>query len=235
MRFLNKIYVFYLAIGMLLSALPAAWSQNANSSVAQGATITDWINDPRKLPDIWKQLIKNPLDSSLWAEYYGKSWKDMTMKDLETIILWKQHLMLRHLANNENIIGFVIKPEFRSPDFFIDEYAFLEMMETIKKAREEAKKGKTPIIRAELAGMEAIILQENEELKRLKSNPKANFALIESLYEQIFREFNIKYVYYHEKHPDNKYPLLKWIEDQEMALQELKMKQIAELRSKIKN
>jgi hypothetical protein len=215
------------------SLISTSVAQDLNAgNVSQGARTTDWINDPRKIPDVWKQLIKNPLDSSLWVEYYGKNWKQMTIKDMETISHWKQQLMLRQLANNESIIGFVIKPEFRSADFFIDEYAFLEMLEAIKKAKEGAKKGKSGVVRAEFAGMEALILQENEELRRLKSNPKANFAMIESLYEQIFKEFNIQYVYYHEKYPDSKYPLIKWVEDQEAALLDLKMKQIAELRSK---
>lgn len=241
MRFshLSRLLITLPYLAIILLCICPIWTAKAQElnagNVSQAARTTDWINDPRKIPDVWKQLMKNPLDSSLWVEYYGKSWKEMTMRDIETISHWKQQLMLRHLANNESIIGFVIKPEFRSADFFIDEYAFIEMMDAIKKAKEAAKKSKSPIMKAEFAGMEAVILQENEELKRLKSNPKANFAMIESLYEQIFKEFNIQYVYYHEKHPDNKYPLTKWVEDQDAALLDLKMKQIAELRSKYGN
>lgn len=194
---------------------------------------SDWIYDPLKRPDVWKELIKTPLDSGKWVEYCGKNWKDMTLREMEKINHWKQQLMLKQLTSNESIIGFVIKPEFRSADFFIDELAFTEMLETIEKVKNAGKKdGKNRVVRAQFAGMEAVILQENEELKQLKTNPRANFAMIETLYEEIFREFNIKYTYYHEKHPDNKYPILKWVEDQETALRELKMKQVDEMKKK---
>jgi hypothetical protein len=204
----------------------------------QASRTGGWIYDPLKMPDVWKKLMLTPLDSSLWVEYYGRNWSQMEIRDLERINFWKQQLMLRILSNNESIIGFVIRPEFRSVDFFIDEMAFVEMLEEVEKVKKEAqnKKGvQSPVVRAKIAGMEALILQENEELRRLKANPRANFALIESIYEDIFREFKMEYVYYDQKHPDKKYPLTKWVEDQDKILQDIKMKQVEEIRKKYEN
>ncbi|MCU0449609.1 MAG: hypothetical protein MUC97_07130 [Bernardetiaceae bacterium] len=232
----SKKYILACLTGLavLCGHLALAQNKTANS----GNTANDWIHDPLKMPDVWKELMKNPIDSSLWVEYYRKNWDKMTMKDLEKLNHWKQQLMLRQLLANEEIIGFVIRPEFRSADFFIDEMAFVEFRDEIKKAKEalKGKNGKKPaVVRAQIAGMEAIILAENDELKRLKANPRANFEMIEQIYAEVFAEFNTEYVFYNQKHPAKRYPLLKWIEDKESELRAMKMKQVEELRKKYQN
>jgi hypothetical protein len=228
---------FLLIVILCLSVPTGARAQGTAkpTGVNAAASGNDWIHDPLKVPDVWKALIRNPIDSSLWIEYYGKNWDKMTIKDYEKINHWKQQLMLKQLMSNEDLIGFVIRPEYRSADFFIDELAFVEFRDAIKAAKEAAKgkNGKRPVvIRAQIAGMEALILSENEELQRLKTNPKANFEMIENMYAEIFTEFKVPYTYYHEKHPDRKYPLIKWIEEKEAELRAIKMKQVEELRAK---
>jgi hypothetical protein len=213
-------------------------AQAQGTAKAAGANASDWIHDPLKVPDVWKSLMKNPIDSSLWIEYYGKNWDKLAIKDYEKINHWKQQLMLRQLMSNEDLIGFVIRPEYRSADFFIDEMAFVEFRDAIKNAKEaaKAKGGKRPVvIRAQIAGMEALILSENDELQRLKTNPRANFEMIENIYAEIFTEFKVQYVYYHQKHSDKKYPIIKWIEEKENDLRAIKMKQVDELRQKYQN
>lgn len=200
------------------------------------------IKDPMNKPDVWTKLEANPTDSALWISYYGKEWKAMAKDDLDKITSWKQSLMLDILAKNESILGFVVKPKDAEDDFFIDDAAFKEIMATIKSAdgapptasgpKVTKKKLNKAEMRKELAGIESVILNENRKLEELKKNVRANFSVIEDTYRNIFKEFNIEYVYYKIKHPDGNYPEMKWIEEQERKLQKLKQDQIAELRKK---
>jgi hypothetical protein len=198
--------------------------------------------DPLKKPDVWAKLEANPTDSALWVSYYGKEWKAMAKEDLDRITAWKQSLMLDILAKNESVLGFVVKPKDAEDDFFIDDAAFKEIMATIKGGDSTPPTASSPKVtkkklnkaemRKELAGIESVILNENKKLEELKKNVRANFSVIEDTYKNIFKEFNIEYVYYKVKHPDGNYPEMRWIEEQEKKLQKLKQDQIEELRKK---
>lgn len=197
------------------------------------------VKDPLKKPEVWAKLEANPIDSALWATYYGKEWKAMAKDDFEKINSWKQHLMLNILAKNESVLGFVIKPKNDEDDFFIDDDAFKEIMHSLKgtettssSPKVTTKKINKAQMRKELDGIESIILGENKKLQELKKNVRANFSVIEDVYKNIFHEFNIEYVYYKVKHPDGNYPEMKWVEEQEKKLQKLKQDQIEELRKK---
>lgn len=202
------------------------------------------IKDPLKKPDLWAKLEENPVDSALWVVYYGKEWKAMAKEDFAKITSWKQHLMLNILAQHESVLGFVIKPKTDEDDFFIDDDAFTEIMNSLKgtdaaaanASASEHKVTKKQVnkaqMRKELDGIESIILGESKKLLELKKNVRANFSVIEDVYRTIFKEFNLEYVYYKVKYPNGKYPEMKWVEDQEKKLQKLKQDQIAELRKK---
>lgn len=196
-----------------------------------------WVDDPLKRPELWRDLQRNPIDSGRWVEYMGKAWKEMTMKDREQIGVWKQQLMIRLLAANEDILGFVIRPEFMESDFFIDDAAFKEMVMQVAKvkkglARRPMSKSKLHFMKAELAGMEAIILEENDHLKELKSNIAVNFAMIEGIYEEIFKQFSQTYAYYDDSPLKKRLNQMQWIEEQERRLRDLKTRQIMQLRKK---
>lgn len=196
----------------------------------------EWSDDPMKKPQIWKELVKNPTDMQLWEKYAGKPMDKMSMKQLEEVTMWKQELMLRKLADEEAIVGMKLEG-----DVFIDDVAFGELMAQIEEAKKPKAKGQQKkgddgkvrhVTRVEMAGMEAMILQEQGELKELKQNINANFALIEEYYKEIFQEYGETYVYYKEKYPNGKYSEVKWVEDQEKQIRALKMRQIQELRKK---
>jgi hypothetical protein len=198
------------------------------------------IDDPLKKPEIWKKLMANPTDTTLWTKYCGKPRSKMSIKQLEEVNTWKQELMLRQLADEEAVIGLNLPTD--QSDMFIDDVAFEEIMKQISDAK--AGKGKNGqkklgadgkplrVTHQELLGMEAIILQEQSELAELKTNIHANFAMIEEYYKEIFAEFKLKYVYYIEQYPNKKYSEVKWVEDQEKKLKQEKARQIQELRKK---
>lgn len=199
----------------------------------------DWSEDPLKKPKIWQQLIAKPTDAALWEQYCGKPASKLSIKQLEEVGMWKQELMLRQLANQEAIVG--MKLPQGDKDFFIDEYAFTEIMQQIEAAKNNKGKNKTVkgpdgkpkrVTHTELAGMEAIILQEQSELAELKTNVHANFAMIEEYYKEVFEEFSMKYVYYAEQYPQKKYNEMRWVEDKEKELKAKKMQQIQELRKR---
>jgi hypothetical protein len=212
-------------------------------STACLAQVDGSIKDPLKKPNVWAKLEANPVDSALWVAYYGKEWKAMAKDDLTKITSWKQHLMLNILAKNESVLGFVIKPKDDEDDFFIDDDAFKEIMHSLKSTdaastntaashKVTKKQVNKAQMRKELDGIESIILGESKKLLELKKNIRANFSVIEDVYRNIFKEFNLEYVAYKVKHPDGKYPEIKWVDDQEKKLQKLKQDQIQELRKK---
>ena len=78
----------------------------------------------------------------------------------------------------------------------------------------------------ELMGMEVIIMRENENLKNLKSNVHENFALIEDMYRDLFKQFNESYTYYAKAHPKSDLNKTIWVDKQDEKLKALKMKQL---------
>ncbi len=97
-----------------------------------------WIEDPLCKPEIWQKLIAEPTNNELWTLYVGKENEMMSYKELSNLWMWKQDLMLRRLE--------IITP---CPNYYIDEEAFLEIMQQIEKAKkdkiEKAKKDKLNI------------------------------------------------------------------------------------------
>lgn len=190
----------------------------------------EWVEDPLKNAAIWKQLKNKPIDSQLWSDYFGKPLSELSSKQKQKFSEWKQELMLRHLAENEAVIGFVIDTE-NSEDFFIDETAYTEIE---KRIQEALQSGELSVSLADFMGIEAMILIEGNNIKELKSNILQNFVILEDIYNDRFNEYQVKYVYYSDKHPDGKYDFIKWIDDQDAKLHDLKMGEIKELKAKYK-
>ena len=225
-----KLFLTTSSIGRVIALLVCMYWV-VTPSLAQ----SKWVNDPMRMPDLWEQLVGNPVDSALWVEYYGKNWAEMTLDDREKITTWKQQLMLNALATNEAVVGFVIKPEYMNSDFFIDDIAFAEIMSKLKNPAKKTPQGRPiTVTKAELAGIEAVILSENSTIAELKRNIRANFAVIEDHYAQIFKEFGINYEYYATKHPKGGYSEVKWVEEKDAELRKKKEEQIKQIRSKYK-
>jgi hypothetical protein len=189
----------------------------------------DWIEDPLKKPAVWSKLLDKPTDSTLWVQYLGKTWEAMSNSEREKVNNWKQELMLRSLASNEAVVGFVIT-EDASDGFFIDEAAFREFERQIEAAKNSS--ARATISFADIQGLEAVVMPEREGMAELKQNIAENFVIIEDLYKEIYEEQGLTYTYYKDKHPDGKYNQVKWIEDIEADLRSIKERQLKKLREK---
>lgn len=187
-----------------------------------------WVSDPLKKPAVWQELKQDPTNESLWKEYMGKPLTTLSPDEQGKYNNWKQQLMLQRLTENEAIVGLVISDEMKD-DFFIDEQAFTEFDRLIKETISASEPG---ITRADLAGVEAIIMSEREDLKMLKQNIKQNFVIIEDIYSDVFAEYKVEYQYYHEKYPDGDYSKTKWVEEHEAKLKKLRADQLKKLQSR---
>jgi len=189
----------------------------------------DFIKDPMGKSSLWQQLTENPTDSTLWANYYGKPWSSMNQKEAEKVNGWKQELMLRKLASNDAVIGFVITDEI-DEGFFIDEAAFREFEAQIQSAKASGQA--TTITFKDVQGLEAIIMPEWEGMADLKQNIAENFVILEDMYKDIFTEQGIEFQNYTAAHPDGKYSQVKWIEELDGKLRRAKENQLKELKKK---
>ena len=41
----------------------------------------EWVEDPLKKTEVWKQLKANPIDTKLWSDYFGKSLSELSPKE----------------------------------------------------------------------------------------------------------------------------------------------------------
>lgn len=190
----------------------------------------DFVEDPMENSAIWQKLTENPTDSTLWENYYGKAWSAMNKKEAEKVNSWKQELMLRKLASNDAVIGFVITDEI-DEGFFIDEAAFREFEAQIQSAKASGQAA--TITFKDIQGLEAIIMPEWEGMESLKQNIAENFVILEDMYKDIFTEQGIDFQNYTAAHPDGKYSQIKWIEELDGKLRKAKEKQLSELKKNI--
>ena len=189
----------------------------------------DFVEDPMSNSAIWQKLTEDPTDSTLWENYYGKTWAAMNKQEAEKVNNWKQELMLRKLANNDAVIGFVITDDI-DEGFFIDEAAFREFEAQIQDAKESGQA--VTITFKEMQGLEAIIMPEWEGMADLKQNIAENFVILEDIYKDIFTEQGIEFQNYDTAHPDGKYNPVKWIEELDGKLRKAKQKQLKEIKKK---
>ena len=217
----NNFSIYFSVLFLLLSCCVCQVSFAQND---------EWVEDPLKKAEIWKQLKDNPVDAKLWSDYFGKALTDLSPKEKQQLSDWKQELMLKHLADNEAVVGFVVDIE-NSEDVFIDEDAYSEIE---KRIQEALKNGEMSVSLADFTGIEAMIMLESNSVKELKRNILQNFVILEDLYSDRFDEYETKYTYYSETHPDGKYDFIKWIDEQDAKLHDLKMAEINQLKEKYK-
>ena len=180
----------------------------------------DIVEDPLKKPQIWKKLRANPNDSTLWSQYLGKAWHRISNTEKEDIMVWKQELYIQSIADKEAVTGTRDKEE----DLFKEAAPVKPLKNTVSET--QAK---------QMLAMEAVIMQERKDIKDLKKNIYENFVIIEDALRDAFAEFGVEYRYYDDTYPDRKYSEIKWIEDQENKLKDLKKRKVAEMKEKIKN
>ena len=209
--------IFFLIIFFIVGLATTALAQD------------DFVEDPMGNSAIWQQLTENPTDSVLWANYYGKPFSAMNTKEAEKVNGWKQELMLRKLASNDAVIGFVITDEI-DEGFFIDEAAFREFELQIQAAKASGQT--TTITFKDIQGLEAIIMPEWEGMADLKQNVAENFVILEDMYKDIFTEQGIDFQDYTATHPDGKYSQVKWIEELDGKLRKAKEQQLKEIKKK---
>lgn len=189
----------------------------------------NFVEDPMGKSSLWQQLTENPTDSTLWENYYGKPWASMNKQESAKVNGWKQELMLRKLASNDAVIGFVITDEI-DEGFFIDEAAFREFESEINAAKASGQSA--TISFKDIQGLEAIIMPEWEGMADLKQNIAENFVILEDMYKDIFDEQGLEFQNYTAAHPDGKYSQIKWIEELDGKLRKAKEKQLSELKEK---
>ncbi len=189
----------------------------------------DFVEDPMGNSAIWQKLTENPTDSTLWENYYGKAWSAMNKQESEKVNGWKQELMLRKLASNDAVIGFVITDDI-DEGFFIDEAAFREFEAQIQTAKASGQAA--TITFKDIQGLEAIIMPEWEGMADLKQNIAENFVILEDMYKDIFTEQGMDFQNYTAAHPDGKYSQIKWIEELDGKLRKAKENQLKEIKKK---
>ena len=188
-------------------------------------------DDPYKKPDLWKKIKANPNDSSLWVLYTGKTWKAMTPRERENIARIRQDLYIQSIAEQESIIGELDNAAAQPTASAKGEALFVGYAspKTLAKPKTVSEADMR-----QLAQLEAMIMQERNDIAELKQNIFENFVLIEDALKDEFASFGVEYQYYSEIHPNGKYNEIKWIEEQELRLKQLKLKRIADLKKKIK-
>lgn len=213
----NLFFLLFFVVLFFILGISSAFAQD------------DFVEDPLGNSAIWQKLTENPTDSTLWENYYGKAWSAMNKQESEKVNGWKQELMLRKLASNDAVIGFVITDDI-DEGFFIDEAAFREFEAQIQTAKASGQAATVTF--KDIQGLEAIIMPEWEGMSSLKQNIAENFVILEDMYKDIFTEQGIEFENYTLAHPDGKYSQIKWIEELDGKLQKAKEQQLKELKKK---
>jgi hypothetical protein len=177
------------------------------------------VNDPLKKPAIWEKLVKEPSNRGLWAKYFGKPLEKLSYEENEKLSLWSQVLTLRSIMAEEVVI--------ESSD---DEEAPVESDVAY------GADGKEVIVmdQTDFDNLTQMVMSEQEEVAELKANIYENFVILEDLFRDIFKEHDQKYVSYDEAHPNGEFPIVRWVEETEKKIQEMKNARLKEISSRIK-
>ncbi len=166
--------------------------------------------DPMNKPDVWLKLKQNPNDQVLWETYLGKKIKDFTSDDNDKIATWQEQLMVLQSEHADVIITSKADTDESDEDILRDMQA------------------------GDWQNLEEVVMSSGSEIKEMRQNVDANFALLEDLYMESFEEQGLDYISYNEKYPDGKYSKTAWIEAQEETLRQAKMKELQALRKQVK-
>lgn len=164
-------------------------------------------DDPLRKPAIWKKLRTNPANLVVWEEYIGKTLNTMNPTEKEVLLAWKDALTLQVITDREAII-------------------------TAHEKELESKK--VSIEKSELTGLETILKEDRQEIIELRSNILENFVILEDIYNEIYKEFDVQYRYYSEVHPQDNFSKILWMEEQETKVKQLREQKVKQLREKYK-
>lgn len=177
------------------------------------------VDDPLKKPALWEKLVKEPSNRELWAKYFGKPLEKLSYEENEKLSLWSQVLTLRSIMAEEVVIESTDDEE-----------------EAVESDVAYGIDGKEVIVmdQADFDNLTQMVMSEKQEVAELKSNIHENFVILEDLFRDIFKEHGEEYVSYEEAHPDGKFPVVRWVEQTEKKIQDLKNARLKEISSKIK-
>lgn len=177
----------------------------------------DFEDDPLDHPELWQKLLKTPSDFTIWNEYIGREWGKMSKEEKTEVIAWRRHLLAgKSFTKKQSQITGI-------PTHHVEE-AEVIVQEVIKVEQLNVK---------EIRALEAIMLEEEQEMTQLTTNISSNFIVIEDLYDEIYKELGQTYVFYSEKHPKGKYSKTSWVEEQEKNIKTIKKKKYRALRNRI--
>ena len=174
-------------------------------------------SDPYRKPELWEKLKKDPNNRTLWSKYLSKKWAKLGKKDKSDVEAMKQLLYIEAIAEEESIIG--VQRKSISDEVF-------KGIPLPKQAPDRKSNELTAVEAKQLAGAEAIIMEEPQEIEELKVNITSNFVILEDKFLEVFETLGEKYRYYLEVHPDKDYSELKWIEEQETKIRLIKKQQL---------
>lgn len=177
----------------------------------------DFQEDPLNHPQIWERLLDAPSDFTIWNEYMGKEWGEMSQLEKTEVIAWRKHLLA----------GKTFSPKHHQVQGLPEHH--IEEVEAISEKVIKVQQLNVSEIRA----LEAIMLDEEQEMGQLTTNISSNFIVIEDLYTEIYQELGKTYVFYNETHPDGKYSKTSWVEEQESNVKMIKKERYKALRSRI--
>ena len=179
----------------------------------QTAMATD---DPLGKPTIWGKLLKSPVDSVLWAQYFGKPWICMNNTELSDLKNWREELLtlfeVEHNAEADEV-------KWEDPKEHIN-----GKLEYVDHEIEAEKERLDKEMRVYVQELKNYMTEESTTMQRLKKNIAVNFVMIEELYEEEFEKLGMKYTWYEDKYPKGRYNKQTWIHEKEEELKQLKIK-----------
>jgi len=187
---------------------------------------TAYVKDPNHNPKLWKEILLNPNDQTLWAKYMGRaSWSALSASEKERINIWKRDMTAAVKAKRSDGTPTSFSPTEEKKPLTAEE----KKLAKIKEAEED---GKTVITRTDKINFDAFMgeyLKDSPQMKELKKNMLANFKVIEDGLFEKYAEFDRDYTYYHEIHPDEDYSFEKWITEHETKVRKWRQERLGEL------
>jgi len=173
-------------------------------------------DDPLGKPGIWGKLQKSPIDSVLWAQYFGKPWISMSNTELVDLNNWRKELL--HIFEVEHTDDANVN--WNDPNEHKD-----GKLEFVDHEIEAEKKRLDREMTVYVHELKVYLTKESTTMKRLKQNISLNFVVIEELYEEEFQKLGMAYVWYEDKYPKGRYNKDAWIQEKADELRQLKEKE----------
>jgi hypothetical protein len=139
--------------------------------------------DPYNKPNLWLKIEQSPHEVTLWTEYMGKSWQELSYNERLKVKMWIQDMWLNQLSTKNAVIA-VVNDKEQTKDEFVENVVLEENEiaeekeevinvvvknqeedkgETVEKVEQkekinEVQEGKEELVKTNLA-------EENKELK----------------------------------------------------------------------